>query len=91
MKGYLHWFVARERFTLLTPESDLETYRFNTGKAKHHFCPICGVAPFYVARSDPDKLDVNVRCLEGIDPDGFEPKRFDGKNWEQFYEQHYRR
>ncbi len=81
-KGYLHWIVARENFRLLTPHDDLATYTFNTGVAQHHFCPRCGVASFYVPRSDPDKIDINVRCLEGIDPSSLTMDHFDGRNWE---------
>jgi hypothetical protein len=81
-KGYVHWFIPRESFHLLTPAEDLTTYRFNTGVAQHHFCPTCGVASFYIPRSDPDKIDVNVRCLEGFDLAKFRVKLFDGRNWE---------
>ena len=81
-KGYLHWIVAREAFRLLTPQDDLATYTFNTGLAKHHFCPRCGVASFYIPRSDPDKIDVNVRCLEGVDLERLKIEHFDGRNWE---------
>ncbi|HVC44169.1 MAG TPA: GFA family protein [Candidatus Binataceae bacterium] len=81
-KGYLHWIVPRADFRLLTPIADLLTYTFNTHAAKHHFCPRCGVAPFYIARSDPDKIDVNVRCLEDVDPAEIEIVPFDGRNWE---------
>jgi hypothetical protein len=82
-KGYLHWIVSRERFRLLTPPSQLATYRFNSGIAKHHFCPVCGVASFYVPRSDPDRIDVNVRCVEGVKLAELEVVPFDGRNWEQ--------
>jgi hypothetical protein len=81
-KGYLHWIVPREAFRLLSPDADLATYTFNTGVAKHHFCPRCGVASFYIPRSDPDKVDVNVRCLEGVDPSALKIEFFDGQNWE---------
>ena len=81
-KGYLHWIVAREHFRLLTAQDDLATYTFNTGIAKHHFCPRCGVASFYIPRSDPDQVDVNVRCLEGVDPALLKIEYFDGRNWE---------
>src|SRR5262249_30770609 len=85
-KGYLHWIVPRETFRLLAGEERMTTYRFNTGVAQHHFCQTCGVSPFYVPRSHPDGVDVNVRCLEGVDlaalraDVGVEP--FDGRNWE---------
>jgi hypothetical protein len=81
-KGYLHWIVPRQSFRLLTPESSLATYQFNTHAAKHYFCLVCGIASFYIARSDPDKIDVNVRCLEGVDVSKLEREFFDGQNWE---------
>jgi hypothetical protein len=82
-KAYLHWIIPRERFRLLTPWEHLATYTFNTHIAKHHFCPKCGVASFYIARSDPDKIDVNLRCVEGVDLTSLEIQHFDGRNWER--------
>jgi len=82
-KGYLHWIVPRESFRLVTGEENLSTYSFNTGVAKHRFCTACGVAPFYIPRSDPGKIDVNARCLEGVDLATVRRRRFDGQNWEQ--------
>ena len=52
---------------MLSGKDALTTYRFNTGTAQHTFCATCGIHPFYVPRSDPDKIDVNVRCLDGVD------------------------
>ena len=86
-KGFLHLIVPPERFELLGGENDLTTYRFNTGTAKHTFCRHCGVHPFYVPRSDPDKIDVNVRCLDDIDLAAVAPKAFDGRNWEAAIQQ----
>ena len=82
-KAYLHWIVERDRFRLLTPEANLAVYSFNTKTAKHYFCPVCGVASFYVPRSDPDKIDINVRCLDGVDVSKLEVYFFDGRNWEE--------
>ncbi|MFW6031248.1 MAG: GFA family protein [Myxococcota bacterium] len=82
-KGYLHWFVPRDRVRILAADGDLATYTFLTGQAKHHFCRSCGVAPFYVARSHPDAIDVNIRCVPGVDLASFEVVPFDGQNWEQ--------
>ena len=81
-KGYLHWIVTPERFELLSGEADLTTYAFNTKTAKHHFCSHCGIASFYVPRSDPDKIDVNVRCLDNVDLSSLRLEPFDGRNWE---------
>ncbi|HEX4351394.1 MAG TPA: GFA family protein [Polyangiales bacterium] len=63
-KGFIHFIVAPDDFELIRGASALSEYRFNTGVAVHKFCRFCGVHPFYTPRSDPDKVDVNVRCLE---------------------------
>jgi hypothetical protein len=81
-KGILHLIVPLDQFELLRGRDHLTTYTFNTGVAKHMFCRYCGMHPFYVPRSDPDKIDVNVRCLDDIDVTALSPKPFDGKNWE---------
>lgn len=81
-KGILHLIVPPERFELLSGNDDLTTYAFNTKTAKHIFCRVCGIHPFYVPRSDPDKIDVNSRCLDDVDLAAIAPKKFDGRNWE---------
>ena len=87
-KGFLHLIVPPEQFELVRGQDDLVSYRFNTGTAEHLFCRGCGIHSFYVPRSDPDKIDVNARCLDGIDLETLAPKRFDGKNWEAAMTQH---
>jgi hypothetical protein len=82
-KGYVHWIVPRSAFRLLTKSDDIASYAFNTKTARHLFCPNCGVAPFYIPRSDPDAFDVNVRCLEGVNLNKLEHEFFDGRNWEK--------
>jgi hypothetical protein len=84
-KGFLHLIVSREQFELVAGESELSTYRFNTGVAQNHFCRTCGIHSFYVPRSDPDKIDVNARCLDGVDLSKIETARFDGQNWEEAF------
>jgi hypothetical protein len=82
-KGYLHWIVPPQSFHLLKGEELLTVYRFNTGMARHNFCSRCGVASFYIPRSDPDKIDVNARCLDNVDLGKLKTRPFDGRNWEQ--------
>lgn len=79
--GFLHLIVPGADFKLLTGENALHTYTFNTGVAKHTFCKHCGVKPFYVPRSNPDGMDVNVRCLD-TRPLSMIVVKFDGQNWE---------
>jgi hypothetical protein len=85
-KAYLHWIVPTQDVRILAGEDELITYTFNTGVARHHFCRVCGCAPFYVPRSDPDKIDVNARCLDEVDLGALTIETFDGKNWEAHYE-----
>ena len=64
MTGFLHLIVPANRFRLIQGADDLVDYAFNTGVARHRFCGICGVKSFYVPRSHPEGIDVNVRCLD---------------------------
>lgn len=82
-KGFLHLIVTQEEFNLLQGEDVLKTYKFNTGVAQHKFCGICGIHAFYIPRSHPDCIDVNVRCLDGNVIENFEIMPFDGANWEE--------
>jgi len=83
MSGYLHLFVSGENFRLLQGEGAIQTYTFNTGTARHHFCKYCGVKSFYVPRSHPDGISVNVNCLVLESIESIDEKAFDGSNWEQ--------
>lgn len=75
------WFVPAARFRLHTPESDLGTYKFNKHKIAHHFCTVCGVAPFAEGEKDGQKLAaVNVRCLAGVEPADLEIRHIDGRS-----------
>lgn len=80
-KGFLHWIVPPTRFRLLSGE--LATYTFGTHTAKHTFCARCGMHPFYTPRSHPDHVDVNVRCLDDVDPRTIAAQPYDGRgDWE---------
>lgn len=79
--GFLHLIVPRSRFRLLQGEAALVTYTFNTGTAKHLFCGTCGIKSFYIPRSNPDGVDVNVNCLD-VKPPRVRIVEFDGQNWE---------
>jgi len=81
--GFLHLFVARDDFRLLQGENELTTYTFNTGVAQHYFCRHCGIKSFYVPRSHPDGISVNVRCLDEETIESLRVEPFDGRNWEQ--------
>ena len=81
--GFLHLFVAADDFHLLQGEDVLLTYTFNTGIAQHYFCSHCGVKSYYIPRSHPDGVSVNVRCLDPQTIESIDITPFDGRNWEQ--------
>ena len=89
MKGFIHHHVEKARFTLLSRFDDLKLYKFGTLSAEHYFCTSCGVESFYRSRSDPDKWDINVRCLrhadtgKGVDIYALDYFLVDGANWEE--------
>lgn len=81
--GFVHMFVSVDAFRLLRGEDDLISYTFNTGIAKHLFCRHCGIKSFYIPRSHPDGVSVNVNCLDPETIESIEITPFDGRNWEQ--------
>lgn len=80
--GFLHLIVPKARFKILRGADGLTSYRFNTGVAEHLFCRVCGVKPWYIPRSNPDGIDVNVRCLDPGHGLALTVVAFDGQNWE---------
>lgn len=82
-KGYLLWFVPREQLRLSTPESALETYKFNKHVISHHFCAACGCAPFATGtnpKTGQATAAVNVHCLEGVEPRDLKIIPVDGRS-----------
>lgn len=82
-KGFLHLIVDPQQVRMLSPADAVSLYQFNTRTAKHYFCPVCGISAYYVPRSHPDKIDVNVRCLEGVALESLTIVPFNGREWEK--------
>jgi hypothetical protein len=80
--GFVHVIVPESWFRLLRGGDQITTYTFNTGVAKHTFCSVCGVKPFYRPRSNPDGWSVNARCLDEETRPSLQLSEFDGRNWE---------
>ena len=79
MRGAVAVSSTPADFRITQGAVSLAIYRFNTGKAEHHFCKRCGIYTHHKRRSNPDQLGVNVACLEGVSPFDFrEVVVFDG-------------
>ena len=84
MKGFVHWTIPFENFALYGDPQTLSNYQFNTRQAQHLFCSQCGIASFYLPRSHPQHVSINVRCLdEGAKlMNSAQLQRFNGQEWE---------
>lgn len=82
MKGFIHLIVEAKDFELLSGKDHLGDYRFNTGTARHLFCQKCGISSYYIPRSHPDGVDVNLRCLDNVNLESIQLETFDGRAWE---------
>ncbi len=80
-RGGLLMFVPAAAFTLSTPSETLGTYRFNTHAIAHHFCPKCGMSPFSEVENRGHQMAaINLRCVEGVDPQALTIKFHDGRD-----------
>src|SRR5262245_11043652 len=78
-RGSLLAFVPEGEFTL-SNGGDLTDYQFNRMIAHHLFCPKCGVGSFArgTAPDGAKMVAINVRCLDGVDPEALNIVKFDG-------------
>ena len=83
MTGFVHLIVRKSDFRLIRGADAISTYTFKTGVAQHYFCRHCGVKSYYVPRSHPDGISVNVNCLQAGTIASISTEPFDGENWEQ--------
>ena len=81
--NYKHYIVSNSKFKLIKGKKFLSTYTFNTKVAKHIFCKICGIKSFYIPRSHPESISVNLNCINSKTVKSIKVIEFDGKNWEK--------
>jgi hypothetical protein len=80
--GALLTFAPAEQFKLLAGEDATTDYQFNKHIIHHLFCSTCGIRS-YARGQMPDGREmraINVRCLEGVDPDALQITKVDGKS-----------
>lgn len=79
-RGTLLAFVPEDKFRLKSGGEALTDYLFNKKVIHHQFCPTCGVGAFARGvRPDGAKvIALNVRCLDDVDLDTLNIRKFDG-------------
>jgi hypothetical protein len=70
--------VPEAALTVTAGQEHLALYQWNTRRARHHFCKVCGIYVFHRKRAAPDHFGVNVFCLEGFDPTPIPVRATDG-------------
>ena len=71
--------VHESALTILEGEDRLSLYQWNTRRAQHRFCSVCGVYTFHRKRSAPDHYGVNIFCLDGFDAAGIPVRATEGR------------
>ena len=71
--------VHESALTILEGEDRLSLYQWNTRRAQHRFCSVCGVYTFHRKRSAPDHYGINIVCLDGFDAAGIPVRATEGR------------
>ncbi|MBV8792381.1 MAG: GFA family protein [Pseudolabrys sp.] len=79
--GSLLAAVPRVKFKIVS-DKGATIYKFNKHVIDHVFCSTCGIQP-YATGKGPGGVEmamINVRCVEGVDPESFKVMKFDGRS-----------
>ena len=60
-----------------------DSYRDDTSRGLICLVTPRGIKSFYVPRSHPDGISVNLRCIDEGTVEGVDFSAFDGRNWEE--------
>ena len=71
--------VHESALTILAGEDRLSLYQWNTKRAQHRFCSVCGIYTFHRKRSSPDHYGINIFCLDGFDAAGIPVRATEGQ------------
>ena len=80
--GWLLLFVPAGDFTLKSGAEATADYQFNKRAIHHLFCATCGIESYARGKGPggAEMVAINVRCLDGVDPDAFKVKKVDGRS-----------
>ena len=80
--GSLLAFVPSQDFKLQAGSEATTEFLFNKHAIHHLFCSTCDIQSFAkgTAPNGDEMIAINVRCLDGVDPDSFKVKKIDGRS-----------
>ncbi len=79
-KAALLWALPKQQVRFRTASGDLGRYTFNRHAIAHRFCTTCGIHTHGEDTAVAGDVYINLRCLEGVDLDGFPLHHFDGRS-----------
>lgn len=59
--------VPEAVLTVTAGREALTLYQWNSRRARHYFCSVCGIYVFHNKRAAPDHYGVNIFCLPDFD------------------------
>ena len=77
----LHHFTTPDKFSFNGSDDVVGIYQWNTGNIRYAFCTTCGCSPFARGKGpNGPMVEINLGCVETIDPASLEITFFDGAN-----------
>lgn len=72
--------TTKDKFKLVSGEGATKTYKFNKHVIDHLFCSTCGIQTHALGKGPAgvEMVMINVRTLDGVDPESFKVRKFDG-------------
>ena len=66
-KGFVMSTASSDELKIISGETYLNKYQWNTEIAEHYFCSKCGINTHHKRRSDPKQYGYNIACIEGFE------------------------
>lgn len=81
-RGSILAFAPESALKMQSGENNLTDYQFNKKIIHHMFCKDCGILPFGrgISPDGSKVVAINVRCLDGVDPENLNITPFDGRS-----------